>query len=224
LPMYLKKGAIFIADSHYPTHKKEEFLNFLNAIENSTIKTEQLFLMGDIFDLLVGTSNYLKNEYKEEITLINKIAQKIEVYYFEGNHDFCLQNVFNKYVKVIPLQKQPLIFNYNFKTYALAHGDLHNKQKRYLTYSKIIRSKIILNLIPDFVSKIVLKRLSKKIICKEIKDFKSLIKSFNIQGDFAIEGHFHQGIIVDNYIAMPSFACSKKIGYFNGISVDFLML
>jgi len=220
--MYLKKGAILIADSHYPTHKKEEFLSFLYAIENRTLKTEQLFLMGDIFDLLVGTSSYLKNEHKEEIALINKIAQKIEVYYLEGNHDFCLKNVFNQNVKIIPIQNQPLILTHNSKTYALAHGDIHNKQKRYLTYSKIIRSKIVLSFIPDFVAKIVLKKLSKKRICKEIKNFQSLVKSFKTKTDYAIEGHFHQGITIDNYTAMPSFACSQKVGRFNGECVEFL--
>ena len=118
----LQEGAIFIADAHYPNHKKEEFLAFLSAIKEERIKTSQLILMGDIFDLLLEQSSFLKNLFEKEIALINDIAKKIEVIYLEGNHDFNLASIFVN-AKVVPLQKQPLLLQNNNKIYALSHGD-----------------------------------------------------------------------------------------------------
>jgi len=50
----IKENAIFIADSHYP-HHGDDFLTLLKKLDNKEIETQQLFLMGDNFDLLFGT-------------------------------------------------------------------------------------------------------------------------------------------------------------------------
>jgi len=58
----LQKGAILLADAHYPNHKKEEFVSFLEEIKTKKLFASQLILMGDIFDLLVGNSPYLQKQ------------------------------------------------------------------------------------------------------------------------------------------------------------------
>ena len=208
----LKEGAILIADAHYPNHKKEEFLAFLNAVYKKEIKTQQLIFMGDIFDLLVGNSPYLKERFKSEIALINLIAQDIEVIYLEGNHDFYLKPLFEN-IKIYPITTQPLKAKFNSKIICLSHGDKIFMPFIYKVYTTIIRNPITLKIIPDIVAKYKLKSMSKKSICKKIINFEDRVKKIKdiYSCDFIIEGHYHQDRVYKNYYALPSFACSNKI-------------
>jgi len=218
----LKSGAIFIADAHYPNHGRE-FLTLLQNIQSGKIKTPQLILMGDIFDLLVGTSSYLKDKFKTEIALIDSIAKNIEVIYIEGNHDFYLKPLF-KNVKIIPIEQQPLIMQSQNQTIALSHGDKYCMSLSYKIYAKAIRNPIILKFIPQVYAKNKLQSMQNKKICKEIKNFEAKAKNIveNYNANLIIEGHYHQGVTVDNYISLPSFACSGEVGVFNGSEVEFI--
>jgi len=222
--MFLKKGAILIADAHYPNHNKS-LLDILKALESGKIESPQLILMGDIFDLLVGGSTYLKSIFKTEIELIDKLAKKIEIIYIEGNHDFNLKSLF-KNVKIFKIEQQPVEFKYDTKTVALSHGDKYQMNLSYKIYTKLIRNPIILKLLPEFIAKNKLASMYDKKICKEIENFDKLAKSIahNYKADIIIEGHYHQGVVVDNYISLPSLACSAKVGVFNGKGVEFVEL
>ena len=219
----LKLGAIFLADAHYPNHKREEFLKLLNSINTQKIQTPQLILMGDIFDLLVGNSPYLKKRFTNEIALINQIAQKIEVIYLEGNHDFYLRPLFSRDVHIVPIEKQPLTLTHNNKSYALSHGDKYVMKRRYKLYTKLIRLPIVLKLLPDTIAVNKLKSMQEKKICKEIQNFKQLVAKIaqNYNTNYIIEGHYHQAKKIDNYFALPSFACDTQVAIFNGATLDY---
>ncbi len=218
----LKDGAIFIADAHYPNHHSKDFINILEAIYQDKISAPQLFLMGDIFDLLVGNSPYLKKRFKKEIELIENISNKVKVFYIEGNHDFNLKPLF-KNVKIIPIEKQPLILEYNNKKIALSHGDKYNSKLSYKIYTKFIRNPFIIKIIPQGYAKYKLKKMKSKKLCKKIDNFKDIVKKIvnNYTTDLIIEGHFHQGVRVGHYIALPSFACKKEYAIFNNFNIEF---
>jgi len=117
LHTFLKNGAVFIADAHYK--KDDERLYYL-LLELNSSPPPQFFLVGDIFHLLLDFP-YLIEYNKKVIELINKISQKTEVYYFEGNHDFCLDGVFDKNVILLKeLKKDRICIN---------HGDLYLDDK-----------------------------------------------------------------------------------------------
>ena len=221
MPIFLKKGAIFIADAHYPNHNKS-LLDILVGLNSGKLHCPQLILMGDIFDLLVGNSRYLKNLFKSEIELIDELAKKIEVIYIEGNHDFNLKPLF-KNIKIFKIEQQPVAFKYNTKIVAISHGDRFEMKLSYKVYTKLIRNPIVLKLLPEFIAKNKLASMRNKMICKKIKNFENLAKNIvkNYKADITIEGHYHQGVIVDNYVSLPSLACSGKVGVFNGESVEF---
>ncbi len=222
--MFLKKGAIFIADAHYPNHNKS-LIDILKSLDSGKLHCPQLILMGDIFDLLVGGSSYLKNLFKTEIEIIDELAKKIEVIYIEGNHDFNLKPLF-KNVKIFKIEQQPVIFKYDNKTVALSHGDRYEMKLSYKFYTKLIRNPIILKLLPEFIAKNKLATMCNKKICKKIKNFEILAKKIakNYKADLVIEGHYHQGVVIGNYISLPSLACSERVGIFNGESVEFVEL
>jgi UDP-2,3-diacylglucosamine hydrolase len=117
----IKEKALFIADSHYP-HHGNDFLDLLKKLESGEMQTSQLFLMGDNFDLLFGYNDYIKTFSNEAITLLQKLSKKLEIHYFEGNHDFCLKKIFTN-MNVYSRNDQPIMFTLGDKKVAISHGD-----------------------------------------------------------------------------------------------------
>jgi UDP-2,3-diacylglucosamine hydrolase len=220
----IQNGAIFIADAH-ENDRRDNFYHFLKLIESKEITTPQLFLMGDMFDLLVGKVEYSVKKYQNYIDLIDSIALHVEVYYFEGNHDFAIANLF-KNLKVVPIQLQPMQFVLEDKTLVyLSHGDkyggfVHN------TYTKIIRASSLLKIlnfidkkIDNYIAKKIENEQFKKKICSTIENFEEIISSkipnYNAkQNSYIVEGHYHQNYSFTqngvNYINLPSFACNQS--------------
>ncbi len=221
----IKDGAFFISDAH-DNEKRDSFYLFLKKLDAGEIQTPQLFLMGDMFDLLVGEVTYTKELFKESIALINRLSQTLEIFYFEGNHDFDLQGIFPD-VKVFPISLQPALFSFHDKKILLSHGDLHQGFS-YTLYTAIIRNKIslkVLNLIDNFtknsISKGILTPQIDKNICYKIENFEKIIKQklqkYDIgitEIDFVLEGHHHQDkeFMFDTlkYKNFSSFACDKS--------------
>jgi UDP-2,3-diacylglucosamine hydrolase len=212
--MTIQPNAIFIADVHYNSIRKE-ILPFLHRIVQNEIKVSQLFLMGDIFDFLCDDVKHFYTINNELIELIHAISFNIEVFYFEGNHDYNLQKIF-PHIKVFPRKVQPQYLTLDKQKVALSHGDIYTPTG-YNIYCSIIRNKYFLKFlgainINNWLSTIIIERLKKKHICHKMNNFanfkKSRISSYNC--DLIIEGHFHQGYISENYINIPSFACEQK--------------
>ncbi|MDD2652664.1 MAG: metallophosphoesterase [Sulfurimonas sp.] len=217
----LKEGALIVADAHY-SHKRPELLAFLKEIHAQSIPATQLFLMGDIFDALFGEIPYTHIQNQEAIGLINKIAQRIEVFYFEGNHDFNLASIFLN-VKIFPIEHQPVACSYESKKILLAHGDIDG-DFGYKIYAKVIRNRILLHLLSfldTFFGHAILKRLdaylSRKDDCREFVGLKQFIQKrlgTKYSCDYFVEGHFHQNktIQMDDfvYINLGAFACNQR--------------
>ncbi|MCK9161393.1 MAG: UDP-2,3-diacylglucosamine diphosphatase [Arcobacteraceae bacterium] len=220
----IKENAIFIADSHY-NKNKTELVDILTQILENKISTTQLFLMGDIFDFLSSESSYFINLNQNIIDLINSISQNIEVFYFEGNHDFNLQTLFPN-VLIFDRKSQPVAFMLKDKKAYLSHGDIYTPFT-YNLYSKIIRNSCVLRFlnfidINNFISKFIERSLSQKDICKELSNFDLKAKNRVLlypECDIIIEGHFHQNyqISYNNklYVNLPSAYCSKSYAKIN---------
>ncbi|MDD2356547.1 MAG: metallophosphoesterase [Thiovulaceae bacterium] len=219
----LKEGAFVISDAHYSSHRPE-LKALLQEIDSGILKPSQLILMGDIFDTLFGPIPYTLYVNQKMIDLLNSIAQKIEVIYLEGNHDFCLHSVFEN-IKVYPLASQPLTCKYKDKTILLAHGDF-GEGLGYKIYTSLIRNRFILTCLKyidclgnHFILKKLDTYLQEKEDCNHFENFMEYIiirlaKRFSNSCDYFIEGHFHQNrsFLVDNfiYINLAAFACNQR--------------
>ncbi|MDR0468185.1 MAG: UDP-2,3-diacylglucosamine diphosphatase [Campylobacteraceae bacterium] len=217
----IKDGAFFIADAHESEVKRRVFGKFLDEIYSGKLKPTQLFLMGDIFDVLIGTDKFCTLLWDSYIKKIDEIAKNIEVFYFEGNHDFDLQRIFS-YVKVIPLQSQPSLFICNDKKFLLSHGDSFDKFS-YKIYTKFIRSKITISLLNIFqklsnckITRDLSKKLEKKNICTKMSSFEKIVEEKMDKYkdcDYVVEGHYHQNVSFTfknkTYINLASFACEN---------------
>ncbi len=219
----LKEGAILIADAHY-SDKYPHFFTFLQALDEGKIKTQQLILMGDMFELLFGVIRQTHEDNAREIALLNKLSQEIEVIYFEGNHDFGLKDIFPN-IRIYPLQEQPQIALFNQQIIQLSHGDTRTPFG-YRLYTKLIRNTLILGfvgLLDKLCSHCIIEWLKRrgeeKDPCYKIEGFTDIIekrldylKAENL--DVVIEGHFHQNTKFSlygfDYINLASFACNQK--------------
>jgi UDP-2,3-diacylglucosamine hydrolase len=209
---------IFVADAHL-NHNRELFLDFLKSLNLDEIKTEKIFFMGDMFDLLAYEISSSMEFYKEAIELINSISQTKDIFYFEGNHDFNLKDIFPK-VKIFSIKQQP----YLYEDMLLSHGD-SCEGVSYRFFHNIVRSSLFLKLIDtldrclnnNLFKRYILKE-SKRDIYKKIVNFDKKIKQkvslYDIdlsRVNFIIEGHYHQGESVEcidlKYINLKSFAC-----------------
>ncbi len=224
--MEIKEGAIFIADAHYP-HHGNEFLELLHKLDTGKIVASQLFLMGDIFDLLFGYNDYILTFCNEAVSLLRKLSKIIEIHYFEGNHDFCLKDIFPN-INVYSRDEQPITMKLGEKKVSLSHGDKYDAGFGYGVYCKLLRSKITLNALKPFEKKIIdhqMSRLHSKIICRKMPNFEqkaeAIMSHYPKYLDMVIEGHFHQAVKIGTYISLPSLACQKMYAIIQNGEITF---
>lgn len=224
----LKQNAIFIADAHYP-HHGNDFLRLLKNLKTNKIKTPQLILMGDIFDLLFGYNDYIQTFSKDAIELLQDLSKDLEIIYLEGNHDFCLKEIF-PHIEVYRTEEQPLHFKLNGQDVFLSHGDKYRTGFGYTLYSKILRNRMTLTLLKPFEKQIINHRMNKlkaKKICGHFKGYAKrfdAIRSHYPKNSLIIEGHFHQSLVHKNYVSLPSLACQGKVGIVRGREIVFVEL
>ncbi|EAL4710963.1 UDP-2,3-diacylglucosamine diphosphatase [Campylobacter lari] len=217
----IKENAIFIADAH-ENENRCGFWDFLQALKDKKIQTPQLFLMGDIFDLLIYEIKATHDFAKAYIDLLEELAGEIEIIYLEGNHDFNLAKFFKK-VKVVNIKQQPLPCEFQDKTLVkLAHGDIFLKPFLQF-FLKSLRNHyllIFLNFLnvvsKEKITRKILKNQHKKQLIREIPHFVTLmkerIKHYDVK--FIIEGHYHQDVFLEfesiKYLNLPTFAYKES--------------
>jgi UDP-2,3-diacylglucosamine hydrolase len=211
----IENKAIFIADVHYPHHGNTIF-DILNVSFLEKNQITQIFFLGDIFDILFANSKYLINYNRQLINIINSINKNINIYYFEGNHDFNLKEIFPN-ITIYPIENQPQKMLIGDKMVSISHGDKYEMGLGYKIYSKFIRNSFIIKYLIPFKKTLIKKQISKlkkKKICKKLSYFTKIVYKILLNynsKDIVIEAHYHQGIIIDNYISLPSLACQKMI-------------
>lgn len=222
-PFVVNEGAIFVADAHYAPWRPA-FLDFLRGVESGEIETPQLILMGDVFDLLFGDVDATLTLNHEAIALLNRLAERMDILYLEGNHDFRLGTVFPD-IRVVPRQGQPFRAEYKEQTVSLSHGDTR-MGFGYELYTAFIRNSVILKVLNrldqwknNFIVKRLMVAMERKYHCKPIENFSQLIhnrldESGMGDADIIIEGHFHQNSSFElsgkRYINLGAFACNER--------------
>jgi len=227
MPTTLREGAIFIADAHYP-HYGTSIFRVLNKLENaSTTPPPQLFLMGDIFDLLFGYNTYIQGFSTPLIQRLQRLSEKIEIHYLEGNHDFCLETIFPQ-IKIYPREQQPVLFTLQHQNVYLAHGDRYARPWSYELYTKILRHPYTLKLLKPFEKAIInhrMYKLQQKNICGSFETFENHVHAIcqhYPKEALILEGHFHQGKKIGNYLSLPSLVCQKAVAVLREGTIQFI--
>ncbi len=234
--LLLKEGAVLICDAHY-SDQRPQLLELLKCIETGAVAATQLILLGDIFDLLLGPVPLTLQRNSEAIKTINAIAKRVEVIFFEGNHDFLLEGIFED-VRIVPIAQQPLRAEYQGKKLLLAHGDIL-AGRAYALYCAIIRNPFVLRLlrwVDQFSKHAIIRRLdsylSKKDDCQHFEHFEAYIERRLsaldcAEIDYFIEGHYHQnrGFKVGQltYLNPAAFACNQRFFIVQSITQQALL-
>ena len=228
--LIIQKDAVFIADAHHHSLYQNTLDSILRELLES--QSRQIFLIGDIFDFLVGGVEASINDNAGTLKLLEQLSLKHTVYYLEGNHDFLLSEIpYFKNIHCIPLESQPLCCQFNGKEAYLAHGDIFLNW-HYKLFATLLRQKYCIMFLNVF-SRILYPKIIRYLQIKNAKKRKNsqdstfdfvnfaqmriakYLKKFPISSDsYIIEGHFHLGEVAKiqgiNYVALPFFACKKR--------------
>ncbi len=123
-------SCVFISDLHIqeegdPAHKiYQKFV-----LHPLTQDADEIFLLGDIFDLCIGDHYGYTKKFEYFFNSIKSFLDSgKKVYFFEGNHDFHVRKVFRKYLKNTQnkenfyYQKNGMIKEINGKRFFICHG------------------------------------------------------------------------------------------------------
>lgn len=203
----INDDAVFVADAHWKAGD-EGLLACLDSLQCS-----QVFLMGDIAQMLVGNLATSTESNKALLECIQNLSKRSCVYWLEGNHDFGLEALGSALAQVrfIPRARQPLIATYRGQIVSLAHGDLF-LNKRYRFYIGVLNSRFGLSVLKaiDWLSRgWVYRVLQAGIDSKHIRAFRGeyegfcarriqsysayFLKRYKALPQIIIEGHFHLG-------------------------------
>ena len=111
---------------------------------------DEVFLLGDIFDLLIGPHKEYKDIFKFFFERIDElISNGVKVHYFEGNHDFHLEKLLQSHG--VQVHKEPYVCEYFGKKVLFCHGDeIELGNLSYKIYKNFIQSRP-LNIVANYV-------------------------------------------------------------------------
>lgn len=143
----------FISDVHIKDPLGEEaelFIKFLEVCQENA--ADRVFLLGDIFDLLVGPYPEYEKKYKRVFDrLEDLIAGKCKVFYFEGNHDFHLKKFFielqlnrNLPFPIYYVKNELVISLATGKVAHISHGDeMEIENVSYKIYKRFVNNRFV---------------------------------------------------------------------------------
>lgn len=240
---------VTISDVHIKEPGDEQEALFLSFLESREVKAAQeIYLLGDIFDLVVGGHvDYYEKYKKVFVELARLCEQGKKIIQFEGNHDFhfpsLIQHIRDKHnleEDSWVYEKEPIVREVAGKKILFAHGDeIEIENLSYNIYKSFIRSRPINFLansvvpfsvvdgIGRYLSRKSRKRNNKRYsdeLIEFIRDkfrrtFKKAQKDFQV--DDVICGHSH---CLDNftdggqYLNNGYFPVTRTFNFFDGES------
>ncbi|MBS1983488.1 MAG: UDP-2,3-diacylglucosamine diphosphatase [Bdellovibrionales bacterium] len=160
--------AVF-SDLHLPSHPDDRNVAFAETLRDlAQQQITELWLLGDIFDLLVGPYPFWHELHKDIFAALNLLRRcGCRIVWLEGNHDFHLKKICEDLD--IELYDEALRFKVGHKKIPvyLAHGDLVNTQDsaylRWRAFTRNIRFRKFLTWVPSTLAERALQPLAEKL-------------------------------------------------------------
>ena len=132
----ISDSAVFISDLHLADNASNKI--FLNFLEDSSDFTNNLFILGDLFDYWVGDDSGM---YLNEISALKKFGEQKNIYFIHGNRDFLIGKKFFRENQITILDDETRI-TLGHHHVLLMHGDtLCSDDTDYQAFRKEVRSK-----------------------------------------------------------------------------------
>ncbi len=115
--------ALFVSDLHLQAALPRTTAAFLAFLQSHATRTQQLYLLGDIFEYWAGDDD-LATPYNQQIADALKAlqAQGVQIFWMAGNRDFLVGQDFAQ-AAGLTLLPDPHVITAAGRTLALAHGD-----------------------------------------------------------------------------------------------------
>ena len=142
------KKKYFASDFHlgYPNkeasrEREKKLVRWLDSIKDDA---DEIYLLGDIFDFWYEYKWVVPRGFVRFIGKLAEIADLgIPIYIFTGNHDIWFNDYFPKEIGVI-LTNQPVIKEWNGKTFFLHHGHALGKYDKGMNFlEKVFTNKFL---------------------------------------------------------------------------------
>lgn len=139
-----------ISDVHVknPGDLGEDLL--ISFLGNADVQSSDgIFLIGDIFDLMIGPHSQYFARFERYFTLLKTLLENGKtIYYVEGNHDFHLKKMYQKFFSVHrKLNPENFKIHHEFivndknKVIHLSHGDdIEIENRKYWMFKKLVTS------------------------------------------------------------------------------------
>ncbi|ABL02634.1 UDP-2,3-diacylglucosamine hydrolase [Candidatus Ruthia magnifica str. Cm (Calyptogena magnifica)] len=112
---------LIIADLHLIANETDKTRLFIKFCQEQAIMADQLFILGDLFNVWLGDD--LSIDYYQKVVLALKtLSLKTKIFIMTGNRDFLLGDDFVKQTHCI-LIDTPYLLETNNQQYILTHGD-----------------------------------------------------------------------------------------------------
>ena len=121
------KKIYFSSDNHLgaPSDKESRirerrFIMWLDSIKEDA---EIIFLLGDLFDFWFEYKHSVPKGFTRTLGKLAELSDNgIKIYFFVGNHDYWMNDYFEKELG-IKVFKKPEVFVFNSKSFFIGHGD-----------------------------------------------------------------------------------------------------
>lgn len=142
-----------VSDVHIKREDDEAaqlFAKFLDRAESY----DHVVLLGDIFDLVVGGGADWLDKFPKTFKKLEKLSQKTQIHFIEGNHDFHLRRLFEtSSLKKIKHYDGDFVLKESDCEIRFSHGDdVEVENPNYRRYKKIIKNRFIEMLASELVS------------------------------------------------------------------------
>ena len=118
-----KTVALFVSDIHLSPSLPKTTRAFLNFLAVQGTKTEQLYILGDMFEYWVGDDDIHDKYNAEVVQSLHKLtAAGVQLFWIAGNRDFLIGEDFAAATGVRLLQ-DPSVITVAGKKIAICHGD-----------------------------------------------------------------------------------------------------
>lgn len=115
--------ALFVSDLHLSPDLPKTTEMFFGFLHDHALKTEALYLMGDIFEYWAGDDDLEDSFNREVIQALRKVSEHgIAVYWIAGNRDFLVGETFARACGV-GLLDEPHVAEIAGRRLLLLHGD-----------------------------------------------------------------------------------------------------
>jgi UDP-2,3-diacylglucosamine hydrolase len=129
-------SAVFISDLHLTDNASNNI--FLNFLDHSSDLTNNLLILGDLFDYWVGDDSGM---YSNEIRALRELGEQKNIYFIHGNRDFLIgKNFFREnHITILDDETRITLGNHHV---LLMHGDtLCTDDLDYQAFRNEVRSK-----------------------------------------------------------------------------------